>query len=187
VIDARGANLKLLKAKFPFMAVVLLASPPCTEYSVALTSRPRDLVGADVLVSVVQACHVHLQAVCTVMENPAHPGLLPGREVANFLPNTCELNYCAHGGQFFKKTQLWSGSARFRGSRGFDLEEYGFEAKLCGGVGECPIILYDAHEKEWLHPQWEGTPLVERHAIPFQVSRPVGGAIGAFLNQLPEL
>jgi hypothetical protein len=190
VVDARGLvpeNLHLLKKKFTFMAVVLLASPPCIEYSVAMNTRPRELDKANELVRIVQSCHEVMQAVCTVMENPAYPGLLPGRAVADFLPHTRELNYCAHGGQFWKKTQLWSGSAKYTGPDGFSLERYGFKAKLCGGVHSCPIILYDAFKGEWQHPQWEGSPLVERQAIPFQVSRPVGGAIGVFLNQLPEL
>lgn len=84
------------------MAIVLLASPPCQEYSKANTKPgPRDLAGADALGKIVYDCHEHLQAMCTVMENPAYPGHLPSRPVAGFLPKTCELNYCAHGGIFF--------------------------------------------------------------------------------------
>ena len=120
------------------------------------------------------------------MENPAAPGLLPGREVAGFLPNTCVLNYCAHGGMFFKATQLWSGTTR-PVRNGFSRTGQSFKAMTCKGQGECPIVLYDAHIQEWLHPQWEGTSVVERQAIPPQVSRAVGGAMGKFLNQLPSV
>ncbi len=190
VVDARGlnaANLALLKGKFPHMAVVLLASPPCQEYSHGNTKPgPRDLVGADTLVKVVHECHQRLSAVCTVMENPAWPGLLPGRNVAKFLRSTCVLHYCAHGGMFHKPTQLWSGTTKPL-RKGFSLQEHGFKAMTCKGRGECPILLYDAHDEEWLHPQWEGTKLAERQVIPPQVSRAVGGAIASFINQLTSV
>jgi hypothetical protein len=185
VVDARGftpTNLKLLTEKMPFMAVVLLASPPCTEYSKVNTKPgPRDLEGADVLVRVVRDFHVHLGAVCTVMENPAAPSLLPGREVTNFLDRTCEVNYCAHGGMFFKKTQLWSGPAPFT------LTGSGFVARLCAGPDVCPILLWDAHELKWVHPQWVGTSLAERQSIPLALSRSIGGALGVYLNSLGKL
>lgn len=179
VIDARGLNkenISLLRGKFPNMMVVLLASPPCTEYSMAKTVGVRDLEGADALVRVVRACHIGLAPVCTVMENPAHPSLLPSRGVSTFLPNTCVLNYCAHGGMFFKKTQVWSGPKRF------SLQEQGFCAKLCGGQEVCPIMLLDGGSGTWQHPEWMGTSLEERQSIPPQLSRSIGGAIGNYIN-----
>lgn len=184
VVDARGltaGNLALLKEKLPNMAVVLLASPPCTAYSKVHTTGTRDLVGADALVDVVRVCHEQLRDVCPVMENPAAPSLLPLREVTGFLEPACEVNYCAHGGMFFKKTQLWSGPARF------NLLAHGFQPHLCAGQGVCPIMLWDAFEKQWVHPQWVGTSLLDRQSIPPQLSRSIGGAIGAFLNSVGTL
>lgn len=144
---------------------------------------PQDLEEADKLVRVVQACHEHLGAVATVMENPAWPGLLPRRQVSKFLTVTCELNYCAHGGQFCKPTQLWCGPPPFH------LVQYGFENKECAGDGKCPISLWVVllEKERWNHPDWEGTTLAERQAIPYQVSRAVGGAIGDYLNRVSSL
>jgi hypothetical protein len=185
VVDARGLtkdNISFLKGKVPNMAVVLLASPPCTEYSIVNTKPgERDLESADALVRIVRDCHVGLDAVCTVMENPAAPGLLPSRNVASFLVNTCVVNYCAHGGMFFKKTQLWSGPKKIV------LQRSGFQPKLCGGDGVCPIMLFDAGSRRWLHPQWVGTSLKERQSIPSQLSRSVGGAIAAYMNQVGKI
>ena len=70
---------------------------------------------------------------------------------------------------------------------GFVLQDQGFKPLLCPGKGLCPIVLYDAFKGEWLHPQWEGTSLEERQAIPPQISKGVGGAIGVFLNKLAEI
>jgi hypothetical protein len=117
------------------------------------------------------------------MENPAWPGLLPRREVSGFLPHTCEINYCAHGGQFKKKTQLWSGPTPF------SLTRYKFKARLCQGAEKCPITVWvpsmdPEEEGKWKHPKWEGTTLEERQAIPYQVSRAVGGAIGTYMNSV---
>lgn len=161
------------------MAVVLLAFPPCNAYRKVHTTGTRDLVGADALVDVVRVCHKQLQAVCTVMENPAAPSLLPLQEVAGFLEPACEVNYCAHGGMFFKKTQLWSGPGSICWHMGFSL--------LFAGLGVCPIMLWDAFEKQWVHPQWVGTSLLDRQSIPPQLSRSIGGAIGAFLNPVSTM
>jgi hypothetical protein len=86
VVDARGLtaeNLGKLKAKMPNMVVILLASPPCIAYSTVNTTGVRDLELADDLVRVVQACHETLGPVCTIMENPAAPGLLSERVSAH--------------------------------------------------------------------------------------------------------
>jgi hypothetical protein len=94
---------------------------------------------------------------------------------------TCEINYCAHGGQFWKKNpavEHWSGPPPF------NLTRYKFKAKLCKGEEECPIMLWEPMAGEWKHPQWEGTTLEERQAIPYQVSRAVGGAIGTYMNSV---
>jgi hypothetical protein len=176
VVDARGrtaGNLALLKEKLPNMAVVPLALPPCTAYSKEHTTGIRDPVGADGPVDVVRVCHEQLRAVCTVMENPAAPSPLPLQEVAGFPEPACEVNYRAHGGMLFKKTQLWSGPARF------NLLAHGFQPHLCAGQGVCPIMLWDAFEKQWVHPQWVGTSLLDRQSIPPQLSRSIGGANGS--------
>jgi hypothetical protein len=112
------------------------------------------------------------------MENPAAPSLLPSRKVSSFLEHTCVLNYCAHGGMFFKKTQFWSGPKKF------DLKEFGFTPKLCEGESKCPIMLLDAGTNRWLHPAWAGTSMTERQSIPPQISRSIGGSIASYLNNV---
>jgi hypothetical protein len=179
VVDARGLTprtLAILKTKMPNMVVVLLASPPCTAYSKANTTGVRDLLGANALVQVVKDMHECLGAVCTVMENPAWPSLLPRRPIAGFLPATCEVNYCAHGGIFFKKTQLWSGPDPF------SLVANKFKASLCKGKRKCQIMLWSEESQTWKHPSWTGTSLAERQAIPAPLSRAIGGAIGHYMN-----
>jgi hypothetical protein len=88
---------------------------------------------------------------------------------------------CAHGGMFFKKTQLWSGPAPFT------LTGNGFQPRLCAGQGVCPITLWDAFDQQWVHPQWVGTSLTERQSTPQQLSRGIGRAIGACMNSVGRL
>lgn len=138
VVDARGLtaeNLGKLKAKMPNMVVILLASPPCIAYSTVNTTGVRELELADDLVRVVQAFHETLGPVCTIMENPAAPGLLSEREVSQFLRTECKVNYCAHGGMFKKPTQLWTGPEAFfltaNGFRRGDVQVQGSAPSCC--------------------------------------------------------
>jgi hypothetical protein len=149
---------------------------------VANTTGKRNLGLADTLVAVVERMHVNMAAVVTVMENPARPGKLPGRAVAGFLQEAVEVDYCAYGGRFFKRTQLWCGPAAF------DLVKEGFQARNCAGgrrAGElgCPLLGENPNTGKYLHPAWEGTALGEREAIPFALSRAIGIVIAKFLSK----
>ncbi len=91
------------------------------------------------------------------------------------------MNYCAYGGKFFKKTQLWTGPD------GFDLAGNGFEAALCAGKGinggvRCHLTGLNMLTGLWVHPKWEGTRLEDREAIPFALSRALGCAIASYLS-----
>ena len=84
-------------------------SPPCTEFSVALTSRPRQLPLGDRLAeAALRLCeHYAAQgAVCT-LENP-HSGLMKSREY--MLPHAHRmrvLDYCKFGWPYRKRTAFW--------------------------------------------------------------------------------
>ncbi len=137
-LDARGltqCSLALFRSRIPNKRVVLLASPPCTAYSIANTTGIRNLQLADQLVTIVQQVHYGLDCDCTIMENPA-TGMLPRRDVANdFLPHTDLVHYCAHGsGYFHKPTMLWSGP------KPFNLRDNGFIPKLCAGQGGTVLV-----------------------------------------------
>ena len=98
-------------------------------------------------------------------------------QVAKFLKASCVVHYCSYGGQFFKPTQLWSGPAPF------SLEESGFVPGLCGGATRCRIMVQDVETRRWRHPEWEGTSLSARQAIPSSLSYSVGHAICVYLNK----
>ena len=63
---------------------VVVAAVPCTEYSRALTTRPRDLPAADRIVQRTLEIIRYLQPERWWMENPRH-GLLPTRKFMNGL------------------------------------------------------------------------------------------------------
>eukprot|EP00976_Prorocentrum_cordatum_P105265 1194210-Prorocentrum_minimum.AAC.2 len=58
---------------------LIWASPPCTEYSRATTTRPRDLAATNLLVASTLACLVHLKPSFWFIENPE--GLLSTRPI----------------------------------------------------------------------------------------------------------
>eukprot|EP00976_Prorocentrum_cordatum_P106370 1194433-Prorocentrum_minimum.AAC.10 len=83
------------------------ASPPCTEYSRALTSRARDLPAADHLVAATLACLVYLKPNYKFIENP--DGLLRTRPLMlPYQPFLHPVSYCRYGTLYRKNTSIWS-------------------------------------------------------------------------------
>ena len=83
------------------------ASPPCTEYSRAMTTRPRELAGADRLVSSALACLVYLRPRFWFVENPdghlrTRPLMLP------YEPYLHPVSYCHYGTLYRKHTCIWT-------------------------------------------------------------------------------
>ena len=80
------------------------SSPPCTEFSRALTSRPRDLdAGLRIARRTLQLIH-QVQPKVWFIENPA-TGLLPQQRGFNQLP--CKiLSYCKYGFPYRKLTWI---------------------------------------------------------------------------------
>jgi hypothetical protein len=83
----------------------ILAAPPCTEFSLANQSRPRDLAGALEIVQcclrIIQACYVRQKLHFWAMENPR--ALL--RQILG-LP-AMSIEYWRFGDDLQKPTDLW--------------------------------------------------------------------------------
>jgi hypothetical protein len=89
---------------------MLWASPPCTEYSRALTTRPRELPAADQLVASALACLLHLRPRYWFLENP--DGHLQHRPLMQPLrPYLHKVAYCRYGTPYRKNTCIWSNVA----------------------------------------------------------------------------
>ena len=90
---------------------VIWASPPCTEYSKAKTTAPRDIEGAN---AVVQRALDILEYFCPkywILENP-QTGLLKDQLMMWGLPFK-DLDYCKYGMPYRKRTRLWNNVVRW--------------------------------------------------------------------------
>lgn len=92
----------------PGQFTFIWASPPCTEYSRAMTGpRSRDLDGADELVSSALACIQYLKPRYWCIENPE--GLLRTRPLMRpYRPYMKAASYCKYGSPVRKNTCLWT-------------------------------------------------------------------------------
>ena len=89
---------------------VIAASPPCTEYSQAKTTRPRDLAKADALVAKVLEIIRYFRPRLWWVENP-RTGLLKTRSVIKGL-RWLDLDYCQFSDWGYKKpTRFWCSPA----------------------------------------------------------------------------
>ena len=91
------------------------ASPVCTEYSRALTTRPRRLLEGDALVLSALEIIAHFDPLMWIVENPA-TGLLKTRPFMEPLP-WVDVTYCMYGTLYRKQTRLWT-NMRWRPRRG---------------------------------------------------------------------
>ena len=90
---------------------VIWASPPCTEYSRAKTTAPRDIEGAN---AVVQRTLDILEYFCPkywILENP-QTGLLKDQLMMWGLPFK-DLDYCKYGMPYRKRTRIWNNVFRW--------------------------------------------------------------------------
>jgi hypothetical protein len=85
---------------------IIAASPPCTEYSTALTTRPRQLKDADRVVRRTRRIIEHFRPRVWWIENPRH-GKLHERAVVQDL-NFVDLDYCKFEQWGYQKpTRFW--------------------------------------------------------------------------------
>ena len=85
---------------------IVWASPPCTEYSVALTSRPRNLDLGDSIAKRTLEVIEYLQPKVWFIENPM-TGLLKTRPFMAGLPYY-DVTYCMYGFPYKKPTRIWT-------------------------------------------------------------------------------
>ena len=90
------------------------ASPPCTEFSRALTSRPRDLEAGDVLVNKTLEILTYFRPRWWTIENP-HTGLLKTRanmfHLKTFMRRVCYCKYSPKDDDswsYRKDTSIWT-------------------------------------------------------------------------------
>ena len=85
---------------------VIWASPPCTEYSKALTTRTRKIEEANKIVERTLAIIEYLNPKYYIIENP-QTGLLKEQWFMYGIPYT-DIDYCKYGMLYRKRTRLWN-------------------------------------------------------------------------------
>jgi len=85
---------------------VIHASPPCTEYSIALTTRPRNIEKANEIVLKCFEIIKYLKPKYFIIENP-QTGLLKNQSFMNDMPYI-DIDYCKYGMPYRKRTRIWS-------------------------------------------------------------------------------
>ena len=85
---------------------MIWASPVCTEYSQAMTSRPRDLEAGDRLARRALEIIERLRPRFWAIENP-QTGLLKTRPFMQGLPFR-DVTYCMYGYRYRKATRVWT-------------------------------------------------------------------------------
>jgi len=85
---------------------VIWASPPCTEYSKALTTRTRNISSANQIVLKTLEIIEYLNPTYFVLENP-QTGLLKEPTFMYGMPYK-DIDYCKYGMPYRKRTRLWN-------------------------------------------------------------------------------
>lgn len=113
---------------------LVAASPPCTEYSNAMTCRPREMEKADLLVERTIQIIKFLKPAKWWIENPRH-GKLSSREVVSGLPFV-DIDFCRFSTWGYKKpTRFWcSQNIASRGNVFCDGKCGNLESSPHGGV-----------------------------------------------------
>ena len=90
---------------------VLWASPPCTEYSRAKTTAPRDIEGANAIVQRTLDILEHFCPKYWILENP-QTGLLKDQIMMWGIPFK-DIDYCKYGMPYRKRTRIWNNVFRW--------------------------------------------------------------------------
>lgn len=85
---------------------IIWASPPCTEYSLCLTSRPRDFSVGDPIVLKALEIIDYLKPTIWFVENP-QTGYLKTRPFMKDIP-FYDVSYCKYGHPLRKQTRIWT-------------------------------------------------------------------------------
>jgi hypothetical protein len=87
-------------------------SPPCTEYSRCLTTRPRDIEGANTITQQALDILEHFVPKHWCIENP-QTGLLKEQWFMYGVPYI-DVDYCKYGFPYRKRTRLWNNIFNFK-------------------------------------------------------------------------
>ena len=90
---------------------VIWASPPCTEYSRALTTRSRDIESANEIVQRTLDIIEYLEPKYFMIENP-QSGLLKDQLMMWGIPFK-DVDYCKYGMPYRKRTRIWNNVFRW--------------------------------------------------------------------------
>lgn len=90
---------------------VIWASPPCTEYSRALTTRARKIEEANEVVQQTLDILEYFEPVYWMIENP-QTGLLKDQLCMYGLPFV-DVDYCKYGMPYRKRTRIWNNVFRW--------------------------------------------------------------------------
>ena len=90
---------------------VLWASPPCTEYSRALTTRPRNIAAANIIVQRALDILEYFEPRYWMIENP-QSGLLKDQIIMWGIPFK-DIDYCKYGMPYRKRTRIWNNVVRW--------------------------------------------------------------------------
>ena len=85
---------------------IIWASPPCTEYSIALTTRPRKIEEANKVVKRTLEIIDYLRPNYFMIENP-QTGYLKKQTFMEDLPYG-DIDYCKYGMLYRKRTRIWN-------------------------------------------------------------------------------
>ena len=85
---------------------VIWASPPCTEYSIAKTTAPRDIEGANKIVQRTLDILEYFEAKYWIIEN-LQAGYLTDQIIMWGLPFK-DIDYCKYGLPYRKRTSIWN-------------------------------------------------------------------------------
>jgi hypothetical protein len=90
---------------------VIWASPPCTEYSRAKITAPRDIEGANEIVQKTLDILEYFEPKYWILENP-QTGLLKDQLMMWGLPFK-DIDYCKYGMPYRKRTRIWNNVFRW--------------------------------------------------------------------------
>jgi hypothetical protein len=168
--------------KFPHYMFIILASPPCQNYSICNTTglvTGDTLAMSDELVALIKLLKDGLNSILSVIENPA-TGKLPHRNVITPWPYRYGFDYCRFGFLARKRTFFCDK----------DLGEYlylpddmpgGLGANSCLCLGDKgPVKCASMYNGN--HSNWNKMTLEVRQSIPKQLSAHLAHAIVDFLN-----
>jgi site-specific DNA-cytosine methylase len=85
---------------------VIWASPPCTEYSRAKTTAPRNIEGANAIVTRTLEIIAYFKPKYFIIENP-QTGLLKDQRFMSGI-GFRDVDYCKYGMPYRKRTRLWN-------------------------------------------------------------------------------